>query len=171
MSIRFNNLCKSVNHKYTKENIKLIKESNMEDVFKGQVGSTGGEVVGKGLQYVISGAAYYMFRPRLNTFIKKTTPIIQGILQRVEQVRKLPAWDTDSRVKFQTEIEEVKEKVQKWSQWLERCPNVRSVKAFKIKIKILLTDLQEAERRAIYKTRNYSSVPPTPPAPPPAPAP
>lgn len=159
MSTRFNSLCKLVDREYTKENIKLIKESNIENALKGQVGNTGGEVIGKGLQYVISGATYYMFRPRLNTFIQKTTPIIQGILQRVDQIRKLPTWDTDSRVKFQTEIEEVKEKAQKWSQWLERCPNVKSVKAFKIKMKILINDLQEAENKATFRTRNRPKTP------------
>ena len=104
MSTRFNNLCKSVDRKYKEENIKLIKESNIEDALKGQVGNTGGELIGKGVQKVISGAAFYMFRSRLDTFIKKTTPIVQGILQRVDQISRLPTWDTDSRVKFQTEI-------------------------------------------------------------------
>lgn len=164
MSTRFNNLCKSVDRKYKEENIKLIKESNIEDALKGQVGNTGGELIGKGVQKVISGAAFYMFRSRLDTFIKKTTPIVQGILQRVDQISRLPTWDTDSRVKFQTEIEEVKEKVQKWVEWLKQCPNVKSVKAYRIKLNIIQTDLTTAENRAVYRTRSMPRTPP-PPAP------
>lgn len=157
MGSTFNKKCQQILERQTNEILSLQKEA--DQFYTGQ-SSGGSDLAAVAFPFLQkAGNSLRTSFGSLDTFIKKVTKLVAKINQRAEYVGRLPLNQIQPRVQLQTDIEDIKEKIEKWNGYVNRAFQTKKNKSYKIRLNLLLTDLNNAESKATYRTKSRPKSP------------